>query len=67
MILEQLTLDNFCLYGGRQVFDLTPGRRGGKPLSIVHQDQSWGQCTTDRLILQAVIESEATRGAIDDG
>jgi DNA sulfur modification protein DndD len=35
MILEQLTLHDFCLYRGRQVFDLTPGRRGGKPLPIV--------------------------------
>src|ERR1700731_980657 len=34
MILEQLTLDNFCLYRGRQVLDLTPGRRGGNPLPI---------------------------------
>jgi len=35
MILEQLTLDNFCVYRGRQVFDLSPGRRGGKALPIV--------------------------------
>jgi hypothetical protein len=67
MILEQLTVHDFCLYRDRQVFDLTPRRRGGKPLSIVHHDRSWGQYTTDRLILQAMIESEATRGAIDDG
>ncbi len=35
MILETLTLHNFCLYRGRQVFDLTPARRGGKALPIV--------------------------------
>ena len=35
MILEQLTLDHFCLFRGRQVFDLTPGRSGGKALPIV--------------------------------
>jgi DNA sulfur modification protein DndD len=35
MILEQLTVRDFCLYRGRQVFDLTPGRRGGKALPIV--------------------------------
>src|SRR5713226_7710420 len=35
MILEQLTLDNFCLYRGRQVLDLTPARRGSKTLPIV--------------------------------
>ncbi|HUY34516.1 MAG TPA: DNA sulfur modification protein DndD [Pirellulales bacterium] len=35
MILEQLTLDNFCLYRGRQVFDLSPGQSAGKALPIV--------------------------------
>jgi DNA sulfur modification protein DndD len=34
MILEQLTLHNFCLFRGEQVFDLTPGRRNGRHLPI---------------------------------
>jgi DNA sulfur modification protein DndD len=34
MILEQLTLRNFCLFRGEQVFDLTPGRRNGRHLPI---------------------------------
>jgi DNA sulfur modification protein DndD len=35
MILHQLTLRNFGLFRGRQVFDLTPGRRNGRPRPIV--------------------------------
>jgi DNA sulfur modification protein DndD len=35
MILEQLTVHNFGLYRGRQVFDLTPARRGNRSLPIV--------------------------------
>jgi DNA sulfur modification protein DndD len=35
MILEHLTLHNFGLYRGEQVFDLTPARRGGRSLPIV--------------------------------
>jgi DNA sulfur modification protein DndD len=35
MILEQLTLRNFCLFQGKQVFDLTPGERNGKRRPIV--------------------------------
>jgi DNA sulfur modification protein DndD len=35
MILEHLTLHNFGLYRGEQVFDLTPARRGTRPLPIV--------------------------------
>jgi DNA sulfur modification protein DndD len=35
MILNQITLHNFCLYCGEQVFDLTPVRRGVKPAPIV--------------------------------
>src|SRR5580700_12026515 len=35
MILEQLTLRNFCLFRGEQVFDLTPVRRNGKHLPII--------------------------------
>ena len=31
MILEQLTLRNFCLFRGEQVFDLTPAARNGTP------------------------------------
>src|ERR1700732_5124385 len=34
MILKQLTLRNFCLFRGEQVFDLTPGRRNGRHLPI---------------------------------
>jgi DNA sulfur modification protein DndD len=34
MILEQLTLNNFCLFRGEQVFDLTPGHRNGRHLPI---------------------------------
>jgi DNA sulfur modification protein DndD len=34
MILEQLTLRNFCLFHGEQVFDLTPARRNGQHLPI---------------------------------
>jgi DNA sulfur modification protein DndD len=35
MILEQLTLRDFCLFAGTQVFNLTPVRRGGKHLPII--------------------------------
>jgi DNA sulfur modification protein DndD len=35
MILNQLTLTNFCIYHGEHVFDLAPGRRGGRPTPIV--------------------------------
>jgi DNA sulfur modification protein DndD len=35
MILEQLTLRNFCLFAGEQVFDLRPGRRDERHLPIV--------------------------------
>ena len=35
MILEQLTLRNFCLFGGEQSFELAPTRRNGKHLPIV--------------------------------
>ena len=35
MILEQLTLHNFCLYHGEQAFYLAPGRNRGKALPIV--------------------------------
>ena len=35
MILQQLTLRNFCLYRGEQVFDLTPARRNGHASPIV--------------------------------
>jgi DNA sulfur modification protein DndD len=35
MILEQLTVRNFCLYQGEQTFDLTPVAAGGKHRPIV--------------------------------
>lgn len=35
MILEQLTVRNFCLFRGDQVFDLTPGQRNGRHLPII--------------------------------
>jgi len=35
MILNQLTLTNFCIYHGEHVFDLAPGRRRGRPSPIV--------------------------------
>src|SRR5882724_11029940 len=35
MILEQLTLRNFCLFAGEQAFDLRPGRRNERHLPIV--------------------------------
>jgi DNA sulfur modification protein DndD len=35
MILEQLRLRNFCLFRGRQTFDLSPRERGGRPLPII--------------------------------
>ena len=35
MILEQLTVRNFCLYRGEQVFDLTPVTAGGRHRPIV--------------------------------
>lgn len=35
MILEQLTLQNFCLFRGEQTFNLVPGRRSGKHLPII--------------------------------
>ncbi len=35
MILEQLRLRNFCLFRGRQTFDLSPRQRSGRPLPII--------------------------------
>ncbi len=35
MILERLTLWNFCLYRGEQTFDLAPQRRNGKGAPII--------------------------------
>lgn len=35
MILNQITLRNFCCYRGEQVFNLAPERRGGKARPIV--------------------------------
>ncbi len=35
MILDELTLRNFCLYGGEQVLSLAPARRRGKVVPIV--------------------------------
>jgi len=35
MILEQLTLRNFCLFAREQMFDLRAGRRNGRHLPIV--------------------------------
>lgn len=35
MQLVELSLYNFCLYSGEQVFDLSPDRRSGKPKPIV--------------------------------
>lgn len=35
MQLVELSLYNFCLYRGEQVFDLSPDRRSGKPKPIV--------------------------------
>lgn len=35
MILNQLTLNNFCIYRGEHVFDLAPDRRQGRPAPIV--------------------------------
>src|SRR5438128_1945940 len=35
MILEQLTVRNFCLYRGEQSFDLTPVTSGGRHRPIV--------------------------------
>jgi DNA sulfur modification protein DndD len=35
MILNQLTLRNFCLYAGQQVLDLAPVLRRGRPAPIV--------------------------------
>ncbi|MCY2991739.1 MAG: DNA sulfur modification protein DndD [Planctomycetota bacterium] len=35
MILDRLTLRNFCLYRGQQTFELAPTVRGGKPAPIV--------------------------------
>ena len=35
MILNQITLHNYCLYRGEQTFDLTPLRRGTKHAPIV--------------------------------
>lgn len=35
MILEQLRLRNFCLFRGRQTFDLSPRERNGRPLTII--------------------------------
>ena len=35
MILQRLTLRNFCLYGGEQSLELAPARRGGRGAPIV--------------------------------
>ncbi|HET6884311.1 MAG TPA: DNA sulfur modification protein DndD [Pirellulales bacterium] len=35
MLLEELTLNNFCLYKGRQTFALAPGRKNGRARPIV--------------------------------
>ncbi len=35
MILDQLTLSNFCIYQGEHVFNLAPDRRRGQPVPIV--------------------------------
>src|SRR5215469_10293923 len=35
MLLEELTLHNFCLYRGRQTFELSPERKGGRARPIV--------------------------------
>lgn len=35
MILQQLRLRNFCLFRGRQTFDLSPRQRNGRPLPII--------------------------------
>jgi len=35
MILEQLTLRNFCLYQGEQTLELAPSTRGGRPAPLV--------------------------------
>ena len=35
MILNQLTLNNFCIYQGEHSFDLAPDRRRGRPAPIV--------------------------------
>jgi DNA sulfur modification protein DndD len=35
MILQQLTLRNFCLYRGEHLLDLSPGRRRNRPAPIV--------------------------------
>jgi DNA sulfur modification protein DndD len=35
MLLEELTLHNFCLYRGRQTFELAPDRTNGRPRPIV--------------------------------
>src|SRR5258705_8894882 len=35
MILQQLTLRNFCLYQGEHLLDLSPGRRRNRPVPIV--------------------------------
>jgi len=35
MILNQLTLNNFCIYQGEHVFNLSPDRRQGRPAPIV--------------------------------
>ena len=35
MILNHITLRNFCCYRGEQVFHLAPARRGGKSQPIV--------------------------------
>src|SRR5487761_144892 len=35
MLLDELTLHNFCLYKGRQTFALAPGRKNGRAKAIV--------------------------------
>jgi hypothetical protein len=41
MLLEELTLNNFCLYKGRQTFELAPSRKNGSARPIVLCGGDW--------------------------
>ena len=65
MILERLTLRNFCLFHGNQVFDLTPGRRNGlhRPIVLFGGINGGGKTT----LLDRFVEEVASAGGVSVG